>query len=93
MWVTAEGVMEVSEAPREVRMSAEPEAEVEALLPCLPVRGTLALCMGEREGGGGCGGVQIRRPQPDARMAEVVETLKVLWPSPPVPTMSTWVAG
>lgn len=51
MWVTVEGVMEVSEAPREVRMSAEPEAEVEALLPCLPVRGTLALCMGEREGG------------------------------------------
>lgn len=39
---------------------------------------------------GGVGRVQIRRPQPEARMAEVVDTLNVLWPSPPVPTMSTY---
>lgn len=67
MSATVAGVTAERWAPREVRMSAEPEVEVEALLPCL----------------------QMRRPQPEARMADVVETLKVLWPSPPVPTMST----
>lgn len=29
------------------------------------------------------------RSREEARMEAVVETLKVLWPSPPVPTMST----
>lgn len=84
--VTTGGVTARREAPREVRMSALPEVEVEARLPCLPrecqwwVRLKLA----------GGGGVHIRRPQPEARMAEVVDTLKVLWPSPPVPTISTY---
>lgn len=45
--------------------SAEPDLEVEALLPCLE-----------------------RRRREEARMEEVVEMLKVLWESPPVPTMS-----
>lgn len=47
------------------RRSAEPDLEVEALLPCLAMR--------RRE---------------EARMEAVVEMLKVLWESPPVPTMS-----
>jgi hypothetical protein len=47
------------------RRSADPERDVEALLPCFP--------MSRRE---------------DARMLEVVDMLKVLWESPPVPTMS-----
>ena len=46
--------------------SAEPEREVELLLPCFAT---------------------MRREL--ATMEEVVEMLKVLWPSPPVPTMST----
>lgn len=45
--------------------SAEPDNEVEELLPCLAI---------------------MRREL--ATMEEVVEMLKVLWPSPPVPTMS-----
>jgi len=45
--------------------SAEPDLEVEALLPCLAMRRRL-----------------------EARMEEVVLMLKVLWESPPVPTMS-----
>jgi len=47
------------------RRSAEPDLEVEALLPCLAMRRRL-----------------------EARMEEVVLMLKVLWESPPVPTMS-----
>jgi hypothetical protein len=46
--------------------SAEPDLEVEALLPCLAIKSRL-----------------------EARMEEVVEMLKVLCESPPVPTMST----
>lgn len=42
MLVTTVGVTERSEAPREVRMSAEPDVEVEALLPCLPVMGEVS---------------------------------------------------
>lgn len=45
--------------------SAEPEVEVEALLPCLAIR-----------------------TRGEATIEDVVETLYVLWPSPPVPTMS-----
>ena len=45
--------------------SAEPDMEVEELLPCLAI---------------------MRRA--DAMIEEVVEMLKVSWPSPPVPTMS-----
>lgn len=51
----------------EVRKSALPDFEVEALLPCLA----------------------IFRSAED-RIEAVVETLKVLWPSPPVPTISHW---
>jgi hypothetical protein len=47
------------------RRSAEPEAEVEARLPCL-----------------------ARRRRGAQRREAVVLTLKVLWLSPPVPTMS-----
>jgi hypothetical protein len=49
------------------RRSADPESEVDELLPCLAI---------------------IRMEL--ATIEEVVEMLKVLWPSPPVPTMSTW---
>lgn len=47
------------------RRSAEPERDVDALLPCFAIM-SRAL----------------------ARMDEVVLMLKVLWESPPVPTMS-----
>jgi hypothetical protein len=47
------------------RRSAEPDLEVEALLPCLAMRRRL-----------------------EARIEEVVLMLKVLWESPPVPTIS-----
>ena len=49
----------------QARRSAEPERDVEALFPCLP--------MSRSE---------------EARMLEVVEMLKVLCESPPVPTIS-----
>ena len=45
--------------------SAEPESEVEELLPCFAI---------------------IKRAE--AMIEDVVETLNVSWPSPPVPTMS-----
>jgi hypothetical protein len=48
------------------RRSAEPESEVDELLPCLAI---------------------MRMEL--ATIEEVVEMLKVLWPSPPVPTIST----
>ena len=47
------------------KRSAEPERDVEELLPCLAI---------------------IRMEL--ATIEDVVEMLKVLWPSPPVPTMS-----
>jgi hypothetical protein len=47
------------------RMSAEPDLEVDALLPCFAIMRRL-----------------------EARMDEVVEMLKVLCESPPVPTIS-----
>jgi hypothetical protein len=48
-----------------LRRSAEPDLDVEALLPCL-----------------------LRSRRDDARIDEVVEILKVLCESPPVPTIS-----
>jgi hypothetical protein len=48
-----------------MRRSADPDLDVEALLPCL---------------------LTIRRE--DARIEDVVDMLKVLCESPPVPTMS-----
>ena len=48
------------------RRSADPERDVDELLPCLAI---------------------MRMEL--ATIDEVVEMLKVLWPSPPVPTMST----
>jgi hypothetical protein len=50
----------------QLRRSAEPDFEVDALLPCLAMRRRL-----------------------EAMMEAVVLMLKVLWESPPVPTMST----
>lgn len=47
------------------RRSADPDLEVDALLPCLAMRSRL-----------------------DARIDDVVEMLKVLCESPPVPTIS-----
>lgn len=47
------------------RRSAEPDRDVEALLPCLAIRRS-----------------------DEARMLDVVDMLKVLWESPPVPTIS-----
>lgn len=49
----------------ELRRSADPDLEVEALLPCL-----------------------LRSRRDEARIEEVVEMLKVLCESPPVPTIS-----
>lgn len=49
----------------DMRRSADPDLDVEALLPCL---------------------LTIRRE--DARIEDVVDMLKVLCESPPVPTMS-----
>ena len=64
---TFAGVIAARLAPSAARISADPDDDVEALLPCL----------------------HTWIPQAVARMADVVETLKVPWPSPPVPTMST----
>lgn len=46
---TTEGVTARRFTPREVRISALPEAEVEALLPCLPKVRVRVWCLG---GGG-----------------------------------------
>lgn len=53
-----------------LRRSAEPDFDVDALLPCL-----------------------LTSSSDEARMDAVVEMLKVLWESPPVPTMSHWKGG
>lgn len=51
-----------------INKSADPDREVEEVLPCLAI---------------------IKRLE--AMIDDVVDTLKVSCPSPPVPTMSHWV--
>lgn len=80
-----DGASDMTGQPSDMRMSADPEDDVAARLPCCsevvswPGFG-VALNLGLT--------LYTRHPAPAATIPEVVETLKVLWPSPPVPTMS-----
>lgn len=91
----AEGGRVVTGQPMARRMSAEPVEEEAALLPCCDgatptqvVARSASTPTGQYSSPAAELTLYTLQPAPATTIADVVETLKVSWPSPPVPTMS-----